>query len=228
MHYMTHHTLMSNDTSSARGTVRLQHNEQGRSGKQSLQIKLSGLEPNGSHDLTVVTGEDTNAVVVGSFTADANGRARLSFMSKGQGGGGKNPLPSGLSPLTDVRAIGIDHTGTNTNTVAHVWIADAEKYQYLVKRNLTPEDTNGTAQGSISLIANQNKVSFRLLAGGLTPTNDYHLVLNSNVVLTVPAAETGRLEITNWPDGAPAVLELRELAIWDAGSNVVLRTSLPR
>jgi len=135
-------------------------------------------------------------------------------------------LPDALDPLTDVRAIGVENA--STQTVASAWIADASHFQYLVKRNLTPEDTNGTAAGSISLIANPRHVNFRLLAGGLTATNDYYLTINSNVVNTVASDPNGRLRITTWPSNAPAILELRSLSLLDSGSNAVLSTTLPR
>jgi hypothetical protein len=71
-------------------------------------------------------------------------------------------------------------------------------------------------------------VSFRLLAGGLHATSDYHLALNSSVVVTATANNNGRLEIKGWPTNAPAVLDLRSLSLLDSSSNVVLKTSLPR
>jgi hypothetical protein len=84
------------------------------------------------------------------------------------------------------------------------------------------------AAGSISLIANAHHVNFRLRAGGLAPTNDYHLALNSNVVSTVQANDAGELQIREWPPTAPPVLDLRLLQVLDAGSNAVLSTTLPR
>ena len=226
MHYMTRNDLIGAD-SNVVGWVRLQHNEQGHSSKQSLQLFASGLETNAPYNLIAIVGDDTNAVPVDEVAVDSKGRAKLNYMTKGKGNGGKNPLPDALTPLTDVRAIGIENA--STQTVAHAWIADADKFQVLVKRNLTVEDTNGTAAGSISLIANQRKVNFRLLAGGLSVSNDYQLVLNSDVVSTVAANDDGRVDIRLWPEGAPAILELRTLVLRDgANSNVVLSTTLPK
>ena len=111
--------------------------------------------------------------------------------------------------------------------MAYTWIADAEKFQYTVKRNLTP-DAENEAAGSLSLIANPNHVRFRLLAGGLTAGSHYHLALNSNVVSSATADVNGRLELRDWPTNAPAVLDLRWLALLDAGSNSVLSTALPK
>ena len=223
MHYMTRNELKAPDGSGpVLGTVRLQSNEQGHSAKEMLDIRLTGLESNSAFRLIAVMGDDTNAFVVGEFLTDSDGRAKLSFKSKG----GKSPVPDSISPLTDLRALGIENAATQT--VAHTRIADSGNFQYLVKRNLTPEDTNGTAAGSISLSANHNQVRFRLLAGGLVANDSYHLALNDESKLVVSADADGRLEIQTWPVDAPPVLELRSLAIWGASSNVVLRTSLPR
>jgi hypothetical protein len=227
LHYMTRNTLVATDAgSNAVGWLRLQQNEQGHSSKQSLQLLVAGLETNAPYDLIAIVGDDTNAVSVASLTVDRRGRSRLAYLSQGQGRGDKYPLPDELNPLTNVRSIGVENA--NTQTVAYAWIADAEEFQYIVKRNLTPEDTNGAAAGSVSLIANHRHVNFRLLAGGLGPTNDYHLALNSNIVNTVQTGDDGRLQIRDWPANAPAVLELRSLSLLDGSSNVVLHTQLPR
>lgn len=227
MHYMTRNALVTNEAgSNVVGWVRLQHNEQGNSSKQSLQLFANGLETNAPYRLIAMVGDDTNAIPVEELSADRKGRLRLNYMTRGQGGGGKNPLPDGLNPLFDVHSIGIENA--STQTVAYAWIADADRFQYLVKRNLTPEDTNGIAAGQISLIANHRKVHFRLVAGGLSATNDYHLALNSEIVSTFTANDHGRLEIRAWPTNAPAVLDLRSLALLDGSSNVVLSTTLPK
>jgi hypothetical protein len=227
LHYMTRNELKSTDgTNAVLGTVRLQSNEQGRSSKEMLDIRLAGLEADATYRLLAVMGDDTNAFVVGEFSTDSDGGARLSYMTKSHGHGGKAPVPESISPLTDLRALGIENAATQT--VAHVWIADSGAFQYLVKRNLTPEDPTGPAAGSVSLIANPEHVQFRLLAGGLVANDNYHLALNGESKLIVQPDEDGRVEIRTWPVDAPPVLDLRSLAIWDAGSNVVLRTSLPR
>ncbi len=227
LHYTTQNDLAATENgSNVVGSLRLEFKEQGHSQKQSLRLRASGLETNSAYGLIAVVGEDTNAVPVAGLNADGKGRVRVSYLSKGQGNGGKNPVPGALLPLTDVRSIGLENG--STQTVAYAWIADAHKFQYLVKRNLTAEDTNGLAAGSISLIANHRRVHFRLLAGGLNATNDYHLALNSNIVSTVPADADGRVEIRDWSTNAPAVLDVRSLSLLDGSSNVVLTTTLPR
>ena len=83
-------------------------------------------------------------------------------------------------------------------------------------------------EGSISLIANHRRVHFRLLAGGLGATNDYHLALNSNIVSTIRADADGRVAIRDWSTNAPAILDVRSLSLLDGSSNVVLSTTFPR
>jgi hypothetical protein len=227
MHYMTRNELRTtNDVPVVLGSVRVQVNEQGRSSKQMLDIRVGSLEANTNYNLIALMRDGTNTFVVRDFDSNDDGRAKLSYMSKGQGKGGKNPVPESLQPLTDLRAVEIHNAATQT--VAFAWIADATRFQYLIKRNLTPEDTNGPAAGSISLIANHKKVSFRLLAGGLNATNDYFFALNSNIVGPIASDEDGRLEIKSWPTNAPAILDLRSLSLLDGGSNVVLSTTLPK
>jgi hypothetical protein len=227
LHYMTRNSLVATDAASnVVGSLRLEFKEQGHSQKQSLRLLAHGFEADSAYGLIAVVGDDTNAVPVTTLESDSAGRLRFSYMSTGQGHGGRNPVPDALTPLTDLHFIGLENA--STQTVAYAWIADADTFNYLLKRNLTPEDTNGTAAGSVSLIANQNRVHFRLLAGGLSATNDYHMALNSNIVSTVTANDRGRLEITSWPSNAPPILDLRSLSLLDGSSNVVLSTTLPR
>lgn len=229
MHYMTQSSLTSTeDGPNVVGRLRLQMNEQGGSSKQSLELNVEGLASTTAYNLIAVVGEDTNAVPVDELLSDRKGRLHLQYRYSGQGNGGGNrvQLPEALKPLVDVRSVGIENS--STQTLAYAWIADAEKFQYLVKRNLSPEDPDGSPAGQISLIANQSKVHFWLLAGGLNAADTYHLALNSQIVSTVVADDSGRAEIKSWPVNAPAVLDVRLLSVLDGSSNVVLSTTLPK
>jgi hypothetical protein len=114
---------------------------------------------------------------------------------------------------------------TSGQLIATASVHEAYSFQYIVRRNLTP---TGTATGSMNLVANQRRVGFSLLAGGLEPNADYTLVLNSTVVGTVTANDAGRILIRGWPANAPQVLEVRTLSLVDAGGSPVLSTALPR
>jgi len=211
------------------GSMQLQFQEKGDVRKQTLLISAAGLETNAQVGLTAAIGSDQNVTTIMNLPSDSRGRVRASFMSKEPDSGrmsrGKEPLPEMLSPLTQVRAICLEDA--NLAVIGFAWVVNAWNYNYIVRRNLTPADSAGTAEGSIRLVANPRRVSFNLMAGGLTPEADYSLVLNSVSVLTTTADSRGRLGIRTWPTNAPPVLELRSLALVDSGGTTVLSTSLP-
>ena len=231
-HYQTRNILNGSDVEpTAAGSLRLESNVQGKSAKENFRLTMTGLGATNTYQLVAISGEETESVPVGEFTTDTKGRATIQYLKQGNGQGnghGKNKaLPAAIDPLIDLRAVGVANASTQTVLVA--WINTSTSYQYLVKRNLTTSDTNSTAEGSISLKSNATKTEFKLLAGGLSATNEYHLALNaSNIVQTVSSDNNGRLTITGWPASAPAVLDLRSLSLLDGSSNVVLTTSLPR
>jgi hypothetical protein len=222
LHYQTRNSI----TGSGTGSLRLQQNEQGNSSKQTFDLRVDGLTASTTYTLAAVVADDTNAVSVADFTTDANGSARIVYSAKGQGKGKGNgaALPAVLNPLVDVHAVSV--VDAATQTVAYAWINTSTDYQYLVKRNLT--SAGAPAAGQISLIANNSNVNFRLNAGGLAPTSDYSLALNSNVVATATSDANGALQISEWPAGAPAILDLRLLQLLDGNTNAVLSTTLPK
>jgi hypothetical protein len=222
LHYLNRTPLLG---TTASGNVRLQLNEQGGSSLQKLDLNATGLQSNSTYLLIAVYGDDANTNAVGTVTSDKHGRVKVSA-HKGNGNGG-DPLPAGLDPVTDIHGLGLAELA---GTEAIVWsvINTSTNFQYLVERNLTQQDTNATPEGSIGLEANATSVNFHLLAGGLSPGGTYHLALNSNVIATTTTDAAGALEFTTWPAGAPAVLDLRSLALLDSANNVVLSTTLPK
>lgn len=220
MHYQTRNSLTG-----VSGSLRLQQNEQGNSSKQTFDLRVDGLNANTTYTLAAVVGDDTNSIAVADFTTDSNGDARVVYSAKGQGKGKGNgsTLPAVLNPLVDVRAVSV--VDAATQTVAYAWINTSTQFNYLVKRNLTPASS---AVASISLIANNSTVNFRLNAAGLTASSEYSLALNSNVLATATSDASGALQITEWPAGAPAVLDLRLLQLLDSNTNAVLSTVLPK
>ncbi len=225
-HYQTRNDLTPTVIAPAAvGTLRLQSNMQGNSSKETFRLKVSGLSAETGYQLVAIAGEDTNSVPIGEFTTDSRGTATVLYSKNGNG---KNKsLPAAIDPLFNVRAIGV--TDTNSQTVLVAWINTSTSYQYLVKKNLANSGTNNTAAGSISLKSNSTNTKFKLLAGGLSATNQYHLALNSsNIFEAVSSDANGQLVIDTWPALAPSVLDLRSLSLLDSGSNVVLSTSLPR
>ena len=222
LHYLNRPTLTPAVAgSSVSGSVRLQLNEQGGSSLQKLDLSAVGLQPNTDYALIVALREDPNTNSVGTVTSDSHGRVRVSL---GEGG---EALPAGLDPVTDIRGLGLG-TSAGTETIAWSVINTSSKFQYLVERILGQQDTNATPVGAISLEANASSVNFNLQATGLSASSTYHLALNGTVALTATSDSEGALELTTWPAGAPAVLDLRSLALLDGSNNVVLSTTLPK
>lgn len=229
LHYMTRTPFATTELgTNASASLRLQHNEQGRSALQKFNLKSAGLAPNTEYFLSAVLGEEPTAIQIGTATTDGQGRLRVSFMKKGQGNGNPSKaLPEELDPVSSIREISLQETVT-TQTVAVATINTSPSYQYLVKRNLTQQDTNATPAGSVSLKANASTVNFRLLADGLAAGGTYHLAINESIVESVTADESGAAQIVSWPATAPALLDLRSVSFLDGSSNVVLSATLPK
>jgi hypothetical protein len=228
LHYMTTTPLPATGVApDVTALLRLQFKKQGRSLLQKFDLTVTSLEPNTEYALVAAAGEETTLSPVATFRSDKQGQARVFYMKQGEGqGSGKKSLPSALDPLTDVRTVGLQDGALQV--VALGSINASPNFQYLVKRNLTPADMNGTPQGSIRLKANAEGTSFRLLADGLAGGSVYHLALNSGIVETLAADAAGRVQLLTWPATAPAVLDLRSLELLDESSHVILSTTLPK
>jgi hypothetical protein len=207
--------------------MRLQVRDNGKVRKESLLIQATGLEPDAQVGLTAAVGSDSNVSSILTTTSDSQGNVRLSYQSKEPAPArtprGQEPLPGALAPLTNVRGICIENA--SGQLVGFAWVVNATGYRYIVRRNLTSAD--GTAEGSIRLIASQSRVNFTLLAGGLTPGGEYSLVVNGAPVLTQAADDNGRLRIRTWPAEAVPPLQARTLGLAASGGGTVLSTNLP-
>jgi hypothetical protein len=228
LHYLVRTPLAHSEiASNVTASLRLEFKQQGRSSKQKFDLRASGLERNTNYFVIVTSADDTNASSVKEVRSDSRGRVRLSYTKRGQGkGNGKRALPAEFDPVTDIGTIGLQDS--QTQTIAFASIAAAPRFDYLVKRNLTKEDTNATPAGSIYFHASSTETHFTLRASGLSVSNVYLLALNSNVVETATSDGTGYLRISGWPTGAPPVLTLQSLSLLDGASNVVLSTRLPK
>ena len=214
LHYTTVTPLAPTELgSNVSAVAKLSLKEQGNSARQKLDFTAAHLEPRTDYFLIATIGDESSAVTLGTFRTDKQGRAHAD---------------SALDafPVTDIRTIGIQDAGAQTLALAS--INTSPSFQYLVKRNLTQTDTNGTAAGSIGLKGNAEVLRFRLRAGGLSLNSSYYLAFNSNIVAMTTSSDSGRIEIVGWPAGAPALLDLRSFSLSDASSNVVLSTTFPK
>jgi hypothetical protein len=225
LHFFARKT-MSNEgvMTDATGQVYARQNKQGNANNQNLDITVKGLDINTSYQLLALLDADTNLTQVAEFSTDSKGRALLRYRRLGNGKGmghGKLPLPDLLDPVSLIRALEIWNSSTQAVLTADLTVPD--KLQYLIKRDLS---TNAV-WASLRIKSNVNQTQFKLLTSGLTPANDYLLVLNGGEVETFTADSKGRLVIDAPLEIPTDILDLRSVALWDSFSNVVLSTTGP-
>jgi hypothetical protein len=208
----------------ASGRVILNQNKQGSSNQQRLDIRLLGLSTNSTYYLFGALDDESELALVGNVDTDGNGKATLRYRKNNHSshlGRGKLPLPDELNPVSEIRELAIFNADTQAVLTAD--LATPDKFQYLVKRDIGTTNVGA----NLRIKANRKNLLFRLRASGLNPTNDYFLVLNESIVQTNSADASGNLRITSTPLLPTDVLALRELALWDSASNVVVQTELP-
>ncbi len=210
------------------GEMRLQFRDNSKVRMERIQIQAAGMAPDSPVSLTAAVDTDVNVQTILNATTDSNGRVNFDFQSKTPAPTrqprGQEPIPETMSPLTRVRAICLENS--SVQVIGFAWLVNSTTYKYIVRRNLTPAE-GGSAEGSIKLIANQTRVNFTLMAGGLTPDAEYVFVLNGAATATATADSSGIVRLRGWPDGGPAPLEVRTLALAESGGTVVLSTNLP-
>ena len=209
---------------SASGRVILDRNKQGNSHQQRLDIRLLGLATNSTYFLYGALDDESELSLVGNVDTDGKGKAALHYRKNNHSshlGRGQTPLPEELDPVSEIRELAIFNA--NTQAVLTADLAAPDKLQYLVKRDIG----NTNVPATVRIKADRKHLLFRLSASGLNPTNDYFLVLNESIVQTNSTDASGNLKITSVPLLPSDVLGIRELAIWDSSSNVVVETELP-
>lgn len=226
LHYSTRNDLTAGNGSSVVGTVSVDFKEQGKSQAQSFALEVSNLKPGTEYTVVALINDDPTPVYLTTFVADSKGEASLTSAQrlKGKSKPGRSPWLTALDPVVRLNAISILQ---GEETVAYTWINDSSQFQYLVKRNLTDVDLESEPRGSIHLKGNPQNVNFRLRAGGLIPGHEYQLFLNGVSIVGALANESGVVQIMEWPQSAPAILDLRLLELRD-GNYPVLRTILPK
>jgi hypothetical protein len=225
LHYFVRKAMSNTGVESAAAAkINARQNEQGNANNQNLDIFVTGLDTSTTYGLLALLNNDTNLTKVAEFTTDSKGRAALYYRQLGNGkslGRGKSPLPGALDPVSLVRELGIFNS--NTQAVLSADMTAPDKLEYLIKRDLS---TNAVA-ASLRIKANLKHTQFKLLASGLSPANDYLLVLNGGVAEACTSDSKGRLSIDSPLEIPTDILDLRSVALWDTASNVVLRATLP-
>jgi len=208
----------------ADGMVLAEQKKQGNANNQKFSIAVTGLSTNTTYELVAVVDDDTNLVDVAAFTTDKKGKAVLNYSSLGNGhGGGHNnsALPAALNPVSLIREI--DVVNSNLQAVLTADVTTPDRLDYLIKRNLS----NGGVKAELMLHANTHQTEFHLTATGLTPSTNYFLAFNSEIVQTNSSTSKGKLNINSLVEVPPVILDVRDIELLDNSSNVVLQTQLP-
>jgi hypothetical protein len=220
----------------ASGSARLDWHQQGNANHQELQVNVRGLDADTDYQLAALAGDATNLTSVVTFTTDADGKASIVLEDKGHSDNGhghghayghnkhghsKDQLPAALEPVGQIHELDIlDNSGTNVLLVADFTTASC--FEYLVKRNISSDTVNA----ELRINANRHKADVRLSASGLA-AGDYSFVLNDTVAQTQTADDHGRVSIHTRLSDPADILSVNSVSLIDAGTNVVVSTTLP-
>jgi len=225
LHFFVRKGMANSGTvTNATGVVNARQNEQGHANNQALDIMARGLETNTSYQLMALVGDETSPTWVTNVDSDMRGRVSLQYRELGNGHGlghGRLPLPALLDPVSEVRQVSLFNSSTQEVLTADLTVPD--RLEYLIKRDLSTNSVDAL----LRLHATTHATQFRLTAAGLSPTNDYLLVLNGGIVQTNSTDARGRLVIKSLLENPVDILQVHSMELWDSASNVVVSTSLP-
>lgn len=229
-------TPMANEgiVTNASGEARINWHKQGNANHQALQVNVRGLDADTSYELGALLNDDTNVTSATTFTTDADGKAVINLEDKGHSNNGhghanghnkhghsKGQLPAELEPVGQIHQLFVlDSTGTNVILSAD--FTTASSFQYLVKRNISSDTVNA----ELWIKADSHKAQIRLLASGLA-AGDYTLSLNDIAAQTQTADDHGRVDIRSELANPVDILSVSSISLIDAGTNVVVGTTLP-
>ena len=211
----------------AQGSINGKRNQQGHADNQRLEIVAANLQSNTTYFLLASTLDHLSPTNVDEFVTDGNGAADIKYVKLGQGNAspGGDPLPSGLDPISKIRALAVSIGGTQDVLTAD--LTGPDKLQYLIKRAMTNDGVDADAAAALRIKATQSFVQFRIRASGLDPTSTCYLAINGSIAETEMSDASGDLNIESLPGGAPDVLDITGLAVLNSASNSVLSTTLP-
>lgn len=226
LHYSAQATFQNPGVEpNATGSVKANQNDQGNANNQRLDISLKGLTAGDTYSLYALTGGSSSPVLVDSITTDGKGNATIHYQSNSNGKGngkGKAALPDAINPITSINEL--DVVDTNSNTVLTADFGATNRFQYMVKRDIS--DTNGVVTAELRLKDVNGNAQVSVMASGLAGSTDYSLAINGNVVQTGTSDVNGRLNISATQTGV-GVADIQSVSLLDSANNVVVGTTLP-
>lgn len=205
----------------ATGKVQAQVKKEGRNYRQTLDVKVGGLQSNTTYQLWAQT-NGAALFQVNSFTTGREGKKNLRFEKKSNGRG--NSLPAALDPLGAIDALEVRNGGALTVLTANMSAPTNLVYQ-VVKR-LTNDGVETAARGEVHINATLARTVFKLKAAKLQAAN-YFVSFNGTIATNLATFGNGNLTLNTLPAGAPAALDILSLAVRNAQSNSVLSAAIP-
>jgi hypothetical protein len=198
LHYTTK-AAMSAPDSDAVGKVDIKVRKQGNADKESLIIRLRGLELNADYQIQFLGADGLAYGDPIAFSSDDEGRA---YLESRNGNGNSSPkktaisLPEGLDIL-DVTGVVVQVPAqgpppSEPVVVLQAALGSAGAYHYLVKKNIKEGDIRGT----LRVMSNGDASQFRLLVVGVDSSSTVQLGLNGEYVQNNLTDEKGRVVIT--------------------------------
>jgi hypothetical protein len=178
---------------------------------QQLTILLANLQPSTPYQLTAFLGSDTNATSVTTFTSDAKGKLKITFVKKdGRSSGSGKPLPDALSPLNNVRELDIAVAG---QAILRADVTHADKFRYQFKGPLTNTGAIPAAAAILQLSATEKATKLTLKVAGLPAKTDFPLAINVTVTQKTTSDSKGKLSVKTLPMGSPGALGIHTVAL---------------
>src|SRR6266704_188930 len=179
----------------ASGRVDVHLDTQGKGNHQDVHLQLTGLDASASYQLAALLDDDTNLTQVVSFTPDDEGHADIHLRDKGpkhpdnKNGHVNAQLPPELQPITLIHQLLV--SDTNGATVLSADLTAPDRFQYLVKRDLS----TGDIRAKMQIKSDNHKGQVRLDARGLQTGSQYSLALNGNVAGSETADHEGKINL---------------------------------
>jgi hypothetical protein len=210
----------------ASGKIQIKHNQQGKSDRQQMFVKVDNLTEDADYYLLAWLGDDTEPVTLSSFQSSGDGKGKVKFKRKLQGkGNSKFDLPNLKDPVDDIRKLAV--ADDEMNVVLEADLTMPDQFHYLVKRELTNDGNAPDAEGVIHLKGNHKQVWFRLRVGGLDADTAYTLALNDEAMDSITTDENGTFDATTALDIPLDVFMIDDISILNGDDESVLSTNLP-
>ena len=177
---------------------------------QQLAISLTNLTPSTTFQIVALLGSDTGATPVASFTSDAKGKFKLTYLKKDGSVIHGTLLPDVLSPLINVRELDI---AGSAGVLLRGGIAHPDTFSYQFKGPLTNTGAVPAATASLQLRGTQKTTQFGLTATGLAPTTGFLVAINVLVTQMVTSDKKGKLAVKKMPPGAPGALDIHIVSL---------------